>query len=453
MSAPRQVVIAGAGISGLVCAHALQQGGASVRVFEAAARAGGLIRSEQREGHLLELGPQSFTLTKELRALFGALQIEDQIVPAPPRAPRFVLTGGRLRAVPLSPPGFFASSLFGLRTKWSVIRDALGHTNPPDEESVAEFVRRKFSAELLDRLVAPFVAGIYAGAPERLSLRGAFPQIYNAERTAGSIVRGMMRNARARSTEERPASVAFRNGNATLVHACAASLAGALICNAQVQSIHRAAAGQFLVRVGIEGRSESIPADDVVIALPADHAARLAQELLPDAASRLASIEYAPVAVVATAYSNAQVGAPTKGFGFLVAPGENTRLLGTVYNSFLFPGRAPAGHSLFTSFLGGARNPSICSNSADQLIAAAHEDLARVLNISGEPVFSNAVIHPRAIPQYNLGHRQAATALEAAAALQPRLHFAGNYIEGPSVGASVSRALAIAAKILAYLAR
>ena len=193
------VLIVGAGISGLTCAYYLRKSGIDARIVEASSHPGGVIRSERRDGFLLELGPQSFSGTPQLRNLCRDLAIENELVEAPPSAPRFLLIKGQLKPAPLSPPAFFASSLFSLSTKWSILRDIFGRTSPPaDDESVADFTRRKFSAELLDKLVGPFVSGIYAGDPEKLSLRAAFPQLHEAERATGSIIRGMMRAAKSK---------------------------------------------------------------------------------------------------------------------------------------------------------------------------------------------------------------------------------------------------------------
>jgi oxygen-dependent protoporphyrinogen oxidase len=151
-----QALVVGGGISGLVCAYALRKAGLDAHVFEASPRPGGLIQSIARDGFLLELGPQSFSGTAPLRALFQDLGISGQIVQAPARAPRYVLVDGALRPVPLSPPAFFTSSLINGSTKWALVRDLVGKSVPPDaDESVAAFVRRKFSQQLLDRLVVP----------------------------------------------------------------------------------------------------------------------------------------------------------------------------------------------------------------------------------------------------------------------------------------------------------
>ena len=213
------VLIVGAGISGLACAYHLRKSGIDAQIVEAASHPGGVMRSERRDGFLLELGPQSFSGTPPLRNLCRDLGIENELIEAPHSAPRFLLINGQLKPAPLSPPAFFASSLFSPKTKFSIVRDLLGRSAPPYvDESVAAFTLRKFSAELLDKLVGPFVSGIYAGDPKKLSLRAAFPQLHEAERSAGSVIRGMIRAAKSKpSPKQRPTLQSFqrrkRNSN------------------------------------------------------------------------------------------------------------------------------------------------------------------------------------------------------------------------------------------------
>src|SRR5216683_5577492 len=219
-------IVVGGGVSGLVCAYALRKAGVEALVVEASGRAGGVIRSERSDGFLLELGPQSFSGTAGLRRLCAELGIEDQLVEAPALAPRYVLVNGELVAVPMSAPALLTSSLLGWGTKWNIARDAFGRSQAPEgDESIAGFVRRKFGAEVLDRLVGPFVSGVYAGDPERLSLRSAFPQVHEAEKSAGSVIRGMMRQAKAgKKSRQRPALQSLREGNETLVRTLCAKL-------------------------------------------------------------------------------------------------------------------------------------------------------------------------------------------------------------------------------------
>jgi protoporphyrinogen/coproporphyrinogen III oxidase len=441
--------VVGGGISGLVCTYALRKAGIDAQLAEASPRPGGVICSITRDGFLLELGPQSFSGTPALRELCMELGISNELLQAPPHAPRYVLIDGQLRLVPLSPPAFFMSSLINSSTKWALVRDILGRSIPPqDDESVAAFVRRKFSAQLLDRLVGPFVSGIYAGDPERLSLRSAFPQLYEAELAAGSIVRGMLRLAKPRKgPRERPTLLAFRQGNETVVRALANKLGPALFTETTVMEISCPKEGEFAIRLQSPGHNESVSAAAVILATPTDITGKLLAQLDSSFESLLSHVEYASVAVVSLGYRKIDVGHSLNGFGFLVPRSAGLRILGAVWNSSLFPGRAPEGQALLTSFVGGATDPAAATLEPQELASLVHREISPVLSIANAPVFSNVTIWPRALPQYNLGHADRLARLEQLRAQLPGLWLTGNYLRGPAIGSCVDQALAVAEEV------
>jgi oxygen-dependent protoporphyrinogen oxidase len=452
MTSSAPAVVIGGGISGLVCAYALNKAGVETLVLEASPCAGGVICSERRDGFLLELGPQSFSATASLRALCAELGLADQLLHAPADAPRYVLIDGELKEVPLNPVAMLASSLLSPTTKWKIARDAFGATSVPEgDESVAAFVRRKFGAELLDRLAAPFVSGIYAGDPERLSLRSAFPQLHEAEKSAGSVIRGMMRAAKSRkSPREGPTLLSFREGNATLVRALAGKLGSKLRLGSKIVGIAvRREAGnvRFELRVRQADREETLISDCLVAAAPANAAGVLLRDVNAAFEPVLGTIEYAPVAVVSLGYRREHVDHSLDGFGFLVPRSSGLRVLGCVWNSSLFPDRAPAGHVLLTSFIGGATDPSVASLSSGELRELVHRQLAPLLHISAAPLFSNAQVYRHALPQYNIGHSERLSALQRLRAELPGLFFVGNYLRGPAIGNCVDLAMEAAEEI------
>lgn len=442
-------MVVGGGISGLVCAYALQKTGVEVQLLEASPRPGGVINSITRDGYLLELGPQSFSGTSQLRQLCEDLGISDQILQAPPRAPRYVLVNGALQPVPMSPPAFFTSSLIDGATKWALLRDIFGKSVPPDaDESVAAFVRRKFSPQLLDRLVGPFVSGVYAGDPERLSVRSSFPQLYEAEKDAGSLIRGMFRLAKSKKgPRERPTLQTFREGNETLVRALSNKLGSALRTQVNVTGISRQNDGLLDIRVTGEGREESLSAKTLILATPTDVTGRLLAQLDSALESQLASVPYAAVAVVSLGYRMSDVAHSLDGFGFLVPRSAGLRVLGTVWNSSLFPGRAPQGQALLTSFVGGATDPDATKLQPEQLASLVHQEISPLLSITSDPVFSNVTIWPRALPQYNLGHADRLAALTKLLTPFPGIWLTGNYLRGPAIGSCVEQGLSVAEEV------
>jgi oxygen-dependent protoporphyrinogen oxidase len=447
-------LVVGAGISGLVCAYALRKAGIDAHVVESSAIPGGVIRSERRDDYLLEFGPQSFNATSALLILCRELHIDDHLLQASPSAPRYVLVKGKLRPVPLNPPAFIASSLFSPLTKLRVLRDILGRSSPPkNDESVAAFTRRKFSRELLDKLVGPFVSGIYAGDPEKLSLRSAFPQLYEAEKSAGSVIRGLLFSARKRSASaEKPILQTFREGNQALIQALASNLGSNLRCGVTAQRIRPTTASgdtkidapTFEVTLLANDREEVLTTNRLIVATPAQQAASLLAGVDPQFESALSPIAYAPVAVVSLGYPKSAIHHSLDGFGFLVPRSSGLRILGTVWNSSLFPNRAPGGHVLLTSFVGGTTDPSAVSLPESEIVSTVHRELASVLGISQSPTFSHIQAWHRAIPQYNLGHIQHMNQLTQMQSKHESIRLIGNYLRGPALGACVEQALTVA---------
>jgi len=441
-----------------VCAYALRNAGIDAQVVESSVTPGGVIRSERRDGYLLEFGPQSFNATSGLLNLCRELHIDDQLLPAPANAPRYVLVKATLRTVPLSPPAFIASPLFSPLTKLRILRDILGLSAPPtSDESVAAFTRRKFSRELLDKLVGPFASGIYAGDPEKLSLRSAFPQLYEAEKAAGSVIRGLLFAAKKRvPSAEKLTLQTFRDGNQTFVQALAANLGSKLRCSVTAQRVRLTTSSHhtginapaFEVTLLANGREELLTTNRVIMATPAQQAARLLREVDPQFESTLSAIVYAPVAVASLGYPKSAVRHSLDGFGFLVPRSSGLRILGTVWNSSLFPNRAPNGYVLFTSFVGGATDPSAVTLPESEIVSTVHRELASVLGILQPPSFSHVQAWPSAIPQYNLGHIQYMNQLAQMQNNYPSIRLIGNYLRGPALGACVEQALTVAAEAI-----
>lgn len=449
----RSVVIGG-GISGLTCAFRLRQLGLDVILLEQADRLGGVIASVEQDGFLFELGPQSFLATERLRELISSLNLGDELLEAHPRAPRFVLVKGLLHPVPMALPALLSTSLLSASTKWHLAKDLFLRTRPPEtDESVADFVRRKFGQELLERLVEPFVSGVYAGDPEQLSLRSAFPSAYQWEKECGSLVRGAMKSRPPRGTP-RPALCSFRGGMASLVRSFGEKLGDTVHTHTAVRELRcgkaNGGSGIELQAVG-RGRAESLRADAVVLATPARTSGSILRAASPGIARHLATIPYAPVAVVAGGYRREQVQHPLEGFGFLVPRKERLRVLGTVWSSSLFSGRAPDGMISLASFAGGATDPGLLTLTAEEIAKTVEAEIAGVLRVSGPPVARMVQRWPQALPQYNLGHGATLAAIQAELVERPGLFLAGNYFDGPSIGACVEQALRTADQVHAYL--
>lgn len=456
MSDPSQVVVIGAGISGLACAFRLQRLGVPVILLEAANHVGGLVGTVENDGLLFESGPQSFQGTESILELARQVGMEGELLNADPQAPRYVLMHGRLQQIPMSPKALLTSSLLTAGSRWKIASEPFKKTRPPSkEESVADFVRRKFGHEILEYLVAPFVSGVYAGDPEKLSLRAAFPTLEEWEREYGSVLRGAMKSRPDKDQRSGPPPLcSFRRGLASLAHAIGEKLAANLRAGTRVVALHRTgepAAHAYEIRMAHDGREETIQARAVVAATPAYVSAHILNALSSPLAHTLSGIAYAPVAVVAAAYYLKQIGHSVEGFGFLIPRSEKLRTLGTVWNSSLFPGRAPAGKIVITSFAGGATDPGFVDKQEDEIAAIVHEENARVLQISGTPVALQVWRYAKALPQYNLGHGHIVEAISGGERANPGLFFAGNYLQGPALGKCIEVGNHTAEAVRAYL--
>ena len=468
-----KILVVGGGVSGLACACALRRRGLPVLLLESGERFGGVVDTVERDAFVFDVGPQSFLATAPISAWIAELGLASKLLRADPRAPRYILQRGRLVPAPLGPGAFLATPLVSLRTKLRLLTEPFHRTRPPaGDESIAAFVRRKFGADLLDNLVAPFVSGVYAGDPEQLSLPSAFPSVRRFEEQSGSVIRGNIKAMRSRPASKKPEGRAplcnFRGGLRTLVDAAAAHLGDSALRDAQVTSIRRAggessaapgAVSHFEIAYTAGAAAHTLAASAIIVATPTSAAADLLAAIEPQFAPALARIAYAPVVQIGAGYrlSHIAPGSPAaaaRGFGFLVPRSEGLRLLGTVWNSCLFPGRAPETPErmiAFTSFLGGATDPAVCDFPDDEVAALACAELARVLHITGPPVALHVARWPRAIPQYNLGHARIVADLADLCARTLGVFLTGNYFGGPSLGACVEHANQVADAVASYL--
>jgi oxygen-dependent protoporphyrinogen oxidase len=458
MSNPTRVAVIGAGISGLACAYRLQQSGVDVALLEASDRAGGLMGTAEKDGLLFETGPQSFQGTDTVLELIRELGIEGELQNADPRAPRYVYLHGHLRKIPMSPQALLTSSLLGPGSRWKIASEAFKRSKPPsEEETVASFVRRKFGHEILEYLVAPFVSGVYAGDPERLSLKAAFPSLDEWEREYGSVLRGAMKSRPAKAKGGgTPPLCSFRRGVATLPGAMAGKLGECLQTGTTVLEIQRSGSSgahgdSYELRAQQRGQERHAVADAVVIATPAYAAGALLGSLSTHIARVLCGVPYAPVAVVAANYYRRQVGDPLEGFGFLVPRGQKVRTLGTVWNSSLFSGRAREGTITMTSFIGGATDVDIVQHSEEEIARIVQDENAHILGIAGPPIETAVWGYTRALPQYNLGHGHIVEAIRDAERQTPGLFFTGNYLEGPAIGKCIENGFHTADAVTKYL--
>lgn len=457
MNPASDIVVIGAGISGLATAWWLQSGGRKVTVIEAASRAGGTIGTLHDSGYLIETGPNSTLETSPLIAqlLEQTGTIAGHIYANPAAKSRFILRGGRLLALPLSPPALLATRLFSVGAKLGLLRELfVARSSPDSEETVAQFVRRRLGAEFLDYAINPFVAGVYAGDPERLSVRAAFPRLFEIEQRYGSLIRGQIQGARERKrnrevSRQAAPMLSFADGMQTLTDGVAARMAD-LRLGTRATGMARGDAGWEVRAVGPRG-ALTLRANTVVLATPAAAAAQLMRPHAQSASDALNAIPYPPVASVASAYARADVAHSLDGFGFLVPKKEQRRILGTIFSGTLFGNRAPDGMVLLTTFVGGMRQPELAELDEAAIAALVQDELVSLLGVRAAPQRTWVNRWKHAIPQYTLGHLDRISILEEAERALPGLYFCANYRGGISVADCIKSSRAAADRVAQYL--
>jgi oxygen-dependent protoporphyrinogen oxidase len=438
----KSIAILGAGLTGLTAAYRLSQRGQRVRVFETGPRVGGAIRTERVDGWLVEAGPNSLLAgDPAVAALIDELGLGPERVAANRQAKnRYIVRRGRAVPAPLSPPALLRTSLLSWRAKFLLLTEVLMRPRVRHSDvSLEELVRAHFGREIVAYALNPFVTGVYAGNPAKLSARHAFPKLWEMEQKHGSLLRAQIAAARARPDRRGAGIISFQRGLQTLTDALAARLApGTLALGARIEALLPPDGAPWNV-VWHDGKSTHTESFDAVIAaLPAPALAQL--RLGPLGERPLASldtIEHPPVSSVFLGFRRSEVAHPLDGFGLLVPEIERRSILGVLFSSTLFAGRAPADHVAVTVLVGGTRQPSLGRLPTAELLATIMPDLRALLGVSGEPVFQRHTFWPRAIPQYNLGYESHLETIAKAERAHRGLHIGGQARDGISLPACI----------------
>jgi len=452
---PVRIAVAGGGISGLVAGHTLRQEASrrgvpiELTVLEADAEAGGHARSVIDDGWVVERGPNGFLdRGEETMALVDELQLRSSLVEADPASRRrFILKGGRLCRVPESPPALITSDALGWRGKWRLMREPWADAPPAGkDETVFEFAERRLGREAAETFVDTAVAGISAGDSRALSVRSQFPVLKEWEAAHGSLLKAVL--ARRKTGVARPKLMSLQGGMGAITAALTTRLDGALRVESPVTRIERHDAGWRLAT----STGASIDADHVVCALPSRAASSAAVGLDRELAAALASIPYAAITVVALGYPKTAIARPLDGYGYLVARKEQQSTLGVLWESSIFPGRAPANHVLLRVMLGGARHPHVRELDDESVAALARSEAAAVLGITGQPARQWVFRWPSAIAQYTVGHDGRRAEIQRIVATHRGLPICGTGYDGVSFNDAIASARRTARAIVQELA-
>lgn len=453
-----RVAVIGGGIAGLAAAYALRDH--AVTVLERDARLGGKVLTERVAGFLLEAGPDSFLSTKpQAVTLAREVGLGGQVVGTRPGRAVFVLSRGRLHPLPdglmlIAPTRIGPLAASSLFSAWEKARIGADLVLPPrvtdGDVSLGEFVRRRMGKAALDRIAAPLLAGIYAGDADRLSLRATFPQLLDATREHGSLIRGLLARGRAaRSVANGNAEVrengtmflTIRDGLDLLVERLAGSIRGEIRTGAAVERLERGSRYTLHLSTG-----ERLEADAVILATQAYAAADLLEPLVPEASRLLRAIPYASTATVSLGYREQDL-PPINGHGFIVARGEGHRITACTWASSKWPGRAPQGYGLLRAYVGSAADPDALDRSDEEIVRIVREELRDAMSLSAEPVLARVHRWPEAMPQYTVGHLDRLAEIEHLLGHLPGVFLAGAGYRGIGLPDCIAQGRAAAAKI------
>ncbi|MEW6108773.1 MAG: protoporphyrinogen oxidase [Nitrospirota bacterium] len=450
-----RIAIIGGGISGLSLAYFLLEKDLSseIIVFEAEKRAGGKIWTDRTNGFLCEGGVNGFLDNKP-----RTIELAKKISLEPLRSndasrKRFIFSGDRLHRLPESPPAFLLSGLLSLRGRLRVMAEAVIPGNVREEETLAEFAMRRLGKEAYEKLIDPMASGIYAGNPETLSLRACFPKVYALEKNYGSLIRGMIKLQKARKKEGSGDKVgagpggtltSFLNGMGELADSLKDILGERVRLGCKVVSI---AKKDGIYSIFFPDGS-SFETETIIIASPAYAAAEMLRNIDERLSNIISEISYPSVSVVCFGYRKEKIKSPLNGFGFLIPSSERRKILGTLWDSSIFPNRAPEGYVLLRSMVGGARAPELAMEDDSRLSDIVKNEIGGIMNIKTEPDFVRIYRHEMAIPQYTVGHLERLKNIDSILLKHKNLYLTGNAYRGIGVNDCIDNSFRLSEKII-----
>ncbi len=442
-----KIVIIGAGISGLTIAYLLNKLGYDITVLEKKTEPGGSIETSVEKGFLFDKGPNSGLETHPLIGqLVEELGLQNELVYANKEGnKRYILKNNELHPLPMSPPAFIKTKLFSTAAKLRLMAEPfMKRSKDGYYQSISEFVKRRLGKEFLDYAINPFVAGVYAGNPEELSVKSAFPKLYELEEKYGGLIIGTLRSVRERKrraekSKQSAKMFSFKNGMHIFPKAITEHLNNNVHLECEVASIQKNGNG-FTINYHQEGKAKNIDCNKIISAVPAYVAANLFNNFDEELTKHLNEIYYPPVLVLYLAYEKENIKQPLDGFGFLIPSKERKSFLGAIWSSVIFPNRSVDKTATFTLFVGGARDPEVGSVDKEILISKVRKEFEEIMKITGNPTFMTYRYWSKAIPQYNIGYIEHEKYFDEFEEQNPGIFLAGNYRGGISIGDCVKNA-------------
>lgn len=454
----RKIVIVGAGITGLTTAYWLKKSGFDVTVIEKESAVGGNIQTLSNNGTMFDSGPNSgLETTPLISQLVEELNLKGEFCYADLSAnKRYILRDEILHPLPMNLKSFIQSKLFSTKGKLRLFLEPFIHKSEDGYyQSIAQFVRRRLGEEFLDYAINPFVSGVFAGDPEQLSVKSAFPKLYRLEEVYGGLVKGMIkgrkeRRKRGEKSKQNAEMFSFKSGMKVLPGALQQFLQNSVVLNESVQSVHFEN-GKWKVETSFENYFKTYLADVVLFTIPAYEVSKILSSFDGKLSNHLNSIYYPPVIVLNVIFKKRDIDRELDGFGFLIPEKEKKSFLGAIWGSVIFPNRANDDEASFTIFVGGAKEPKLLENDINSRIDGVLNQFKQIMTTKSEPISIKYRVWEKAIPQYNLGHIDHENYFDEFEKRFPGLFLGGNYRGGISVGDCIISSRELSNKILTLL--
>ena len=448
----RNIIIIGAGITGLSLLHFLRKKYAerpdvAISLFEKNIQAGGSIHTLERAGAKFECGPNGFLDNKEMTMrLVEELSLKNEMITAKEDAgSRFISLNDRLYPLPTNPKELIKSPLFNTYEKVRLFCEPLIRRSEKPSESVYDFAKRRFGTRVADCLADPFISGIYAGDARNILMKAALPQVCQWEKDYGSVLKALRSRSQSETRPPMPRLNSFKRGMGQVIEALAAAYQDNLRLKETVVKIfHR----QDRYVVGTE--KDTFKADELFVCTPAHATSEIIRSLDAEIADDLSYMAYAPVVVLGLLVPENIFERKPVGFGYLVPSSQNKEILGVLFESNIFPHRAPQGHLLIRLMLGGIRHPDIFHKSKKELMEMAFKELERTFQTRGNSPLTKIDLHKvaetfyvtweKAIPQYDQVNEQMNTHIDLKLKRFRDLYLLGNYRNGVSFNDCIQNA-------------
>ncbi len=442
------VVIIGAGLTGLATAFFLKEKGKRVLVVERSAQAGGAIRTYREQGYIFESGPNTGSVSHpEIVELFEKLPSCRLQTARPEANRRLICKKGKLRALPDGLLSACFTPLFSWKDKFGIFLEPFRKKGIDPDESIASLAKRRLGASMLNYAVDPFISGIYAGDPQKIVTRYALPKLYALEENYGSFIRGAIRKAKEPKTE--------RDRKATKKVFSAEGGLGTLI-DALVQAIgqENIILNNSSIQISGEAYRWHVQLDQQELTVPhliTTSGAHTLPALFPFAPDRLLqsinNLRYAKVVQVSVGMPQFP-GMDTQAFGALIPSLERRKILGILYPSSCFDGRSPEGKVVLSIFMGGIRHPEIIDLPDEAIRALVDKELKDLYKLD-ELLYDYFRIfrHPYAIPQYEKSTGERLQAVEEFQQMYPGIILGGNLRDGVGMGHRIKQAAEMAAAV------